>query len=47
LLEHWERTLGRRRTPVNAQVQEYAANEALRAFVQGIREQIEMAQQNV
>lgn len=45
LLALWDKTLRRRRTPVTAQVQEFAANEALRAFVEGIYDQIELAKQ--
>lgn len=45
LLALWDKTLRKRRTPVNAQVQEYAANEALRAFVEGLYDQIELAKQ--
>lgn len=43
LLALWESTLANKRTPVNATINEYAANEALRAFVQGIHEQIRLA----
>lgn len=43
LLEHWTKTLSRRRTPVGAPVQEYAANEALRAFVDSIHDQLALA----
>lgn len=45
LLALWDRQLRRRRTPVDASIQQYAANEALRAFVEGIYDQIEMAKQ--
>lgn len=43
ILEHWTKTISRRRTPVAATVQEYAANEAARAFVDGIHDQIAFA----
>lgn len=43
LLEHWEQTLLGKRTPVNATIQEYAAAEAVRAFVAGIKHQIALA----
>ncbi|MGH8235400.1 MAG: hypothetical protein ACREXP_00070 [Steroidobacteraceae bacterium] len=43
LLEHWTRTLGRKRTPVNATIQEYAATEAVRAFIEEIHAQINFA----
>lgn len=44
LLAHWTATLARRRTFVNAPHTEYAANEALRAFVEDINDQITVAQ---
>lgn len=44
LLSHWDKTLRRRRVPVNASIQEYAANEALRDFIEKIYQQIEFAQ---
>lgn len=43
LLKLWDTTLRRKRTPVNAPVTEYAANEAVRAFVEGIYTQLEIA----
>lgn len=45
LLEHWEQAVLRKRTPVDATHQRYAADEAVRAFVAGIREQISLARQ--
>lgn len=42
LLEHWTRTLARKRTPVNATIQEYAAVEAVRSFIEDIHAQIEL-----
>lgn len=44
LLAHWEETLMNKRTPIGASINEYAANEALRAFVAGIKAQIKIAQ---
>lgn len=43
LLAQWDLALMNRRTPVNASIQEYAANEALRAFVAEIHVQIAIA----
>lgn len=43
LLEHWDTTLLRYRVPVNATINEYAAVEARRAFVQQIHNEIEFA----
>jgi hypothetical protein len=43
LLQHWSQHYARKRTPMNAPHTEYAANEALRAFVQGIEDQIRFA----
>lgn len=43
LLAHWDKTLLRRRVPVNAPHTEYAAAEAVRDFVAKIQEQIEIA----
>lgn len=43
LLEHWDSTLLRKRIPVNATINEYAAVEAQRAFVQLIHNEIEFA----
>jgi hypothetical protein len=44
LLDHWTRTLARKRVPVNATIQEYAATEAVRAFIEEIHAQIRIAQ---
>lgn len=44
LLAHWTQVYAKKRTPVNAPHTEYAANEALRAFVEGVQEQIRFAQ---
>lgn len=43
LLEHWNKTLLHYRIPVNATINEYAAVEARRAFVQQIYNEIEFA----
>lgn len=43
LLSLWTREVRGRRTPVNAPISQYAANEALRQFVDGIHEQISLA----
>lgn len=44
LLQHWDKTLLRRRLPVNATLNEYVSTEARRAFVQEILNNIELAQ---
>lgn len=43
LLAHWEEHVLNKRTPVGASLQQYAADEAIRAFVHGIREQLRIA----
>lgn len=43
LLEHWNKTLLRKRTPANSSLQQYAFDEATRAFIHGIHDQIELA----
>ena len=43
LLQQWIKGFGRRRTPVHAPIAEYAANEALRAFIDEIETQVELA----
>jgi hypothetical protein len=43
LLKHWDATILRRRTPVGASIQQYAADEAIRAFVAGIHDQLRIA----
>lgn len=43
LLEHWTAIARRKRLPVNASVQEYAAANAFRELVEGIHAQIEFA----
>jgi hypothetical protein len=43
LLAEWEERVVRKLTPVNAPHTEYAANEAVRQFVLGIKQQIVLA----
>lgn len=43
LLQHWDKTLLRYRVPVNATINEYAAVEARRAFIQQIHNELEFA----
>ncbi len=45
LLEHWTLAIRKARIPKNATVQELAAHNALREWVEGIHTQIEFAQQ--
>lgn len=45
LLALWDDTLGRKRLPPTASVQEFAYAEAQRAFVDGIHRQIELARE--
>lgn len=45
LLEFWEENLVNKQTPVDSSIQRYAADEAVRDFVRGIRRQIAMAQE--
>ena len=45
LLELWEENLVNKQTPVDSSVQRYAADEAVRDFVRGIRRQIKMVQE--
>lgn len=44
ILDHWTRALARKRVPVTATIQEYAAVEAVRAFVEDINAQLQLAQ---
>lgn len=44
LLEHWTTYLANKPTPTNAPITEYAANEAMRAFIVGIQNQIKLSQ---
>lgn len=43
LLKHLDRVHLYKRTPVDSSIQQYAADEAIRAFVAGIHTQIELA----
>lgn len=43
LLKHWDAAYRRKRTPVDAPVQVYAADAAVREFIQGIYDQIDLA----
>lgn len=45
IFEHWEKTLLRKVTPTDASVQTYAADNAVRDFINKIRYQIELAQE--
>ena len=45
VLEFWEATLVNKQTPTDSSLQVYAADEAVRDFVRGIRRQIKMAQE--
>lgn len=45
LLEMWETACLNKRTPVDASIARYAADEAVRAFIAGIRHQIALAKQ--
>ena len=45
LLEMWEDACLRKRTPVNAPHTQYAADEAIRSFVAGVRNEIAKAKQ--
>jgi hypothetical protein len=44
LLQHWDKCLLRKRIPVCSELQQYAAVEAVRDFIQRIHEQIELAE---
>lgn len=43
LLKHWDAVYRRKRTPVDSTVQVYAADAAMREFIQGIYDQLEIA----
>ena len=45
IFEHWEKTLLRKVTPADATLQEYAADNAVRDFINKIQAQIELAQE--
>ncbi len=47
LLANWTDKVLHRRTPVTASVQQYAADEAVRAFVAGIHEELRIARKGV
>lgn len=46
LLEHWTQKIRKTQIPKGASVQEYAAHNALREFVEAIHSQIEFAEGN-
>ncbi len=46
LLDHWDKTVFRKVTPVEAPVQQYAADNAMREFIGGIHHQIELAKEH-
>ena len=46
ILDHWDKTIRRKRTLPSASHAEFAFAEAQRAFVEGIHEQIHFAQTN-
>lgn len=43
LMDHWEQTILRRVTATEAPIQRYAADNAVREFILGIKGQIELA----
>jgi len=45
LLEDWEERMVRKVTPAESTIQRYAADNAVRGFIQGIRDQIKIAQE--
>lgn len=45
LLQQWEEGFFWKPTPINAPIQQYAADEAMRQFIRGIRGQIRLVQQ--
>ena len=45
LLESWEELIVNVKTPVESSIQKYAADEAVRDFIRGIRRQIKLAQE--
>ncbi len=45
LLDHWDKTLARKITPTNADIQEYAADNAVRSFISQIHDQIALARE--
>jgi len=47
LMQRWDRDLWNLRTPPDAPIQQYAADEALRAFIARLKIQIELAQRRM
>lgn len=45
LLKQWDTVYRRRRTPVDSTVQVYAADAAMREFIENIYQQLELAQE--
>lgn len=45
LLAHWESTILEKDTPTESSLQRYAADEGVRKFIRGIRQQIRLAQE--
>lgn len=45
LLDHWRQHTLKKRTPVGASIQQYAADEAVRAFVAAMDEQLRIARE--
>jgi hypothetical protein len=45
IFEHWKKTLLLKRTPVGASILQYAADEAIRAFIGGILEETRIARE--
>ena len=43
IFNHWKKVMLYKRTPVDANVQTYAADEAVRAFIAGVVAQLEIA----
>ena len=47
LLRVWEESILNLSTPIDSSVQKYAADEAVRDFIRGIKRQIKLAQERV
>ncbi len=47
IMEYWEETFVNRPTPVEAPIQVYAADQALRSLVIGIKRQIKLAKEGI
>jgi hypothetical protein len=43
LLAHWTQTYAQKRTPIDATLNQYVAAETMRAFIQGVHDQITFA----